>query len=72
MPKSCGGIISSRINAALEKKYGLDPIKTGLVTERLYVVNTDTANFYVYLCDGCIACFDTGYRPMVIKREMRR
>ncbi len=66
-----GKSISGRINAALEKKYGLDPIETGLVLDRLYVVNTDTANFYVYLGDGGIICFDTGYRPQVIKREMK-
>jgi glyoxylase-like metal-dependent hydrolase (beta-lactamase superfamily II) len=72
MPERRGGTISGRINAALEKKFGLEPIPTGTVTERISVVNTDTANFYVYRGSGAIACFDTGYRPLVAKRELQR
>jgi glyoxylase-like metal-dependent hydrolase (beta-lactamase superfamily II) len=63
---------SGGLSAALEKKYGLDPIQTGRITDRLYVVNTDTVDFYMYRDEGHIICFDAGYRPLVIRRELRR
>lgn len=71
MPEKHGGSIGSRINNALQKRYGLDPIETGMVMDRLSVVKTDTANFYIYQGGGGVACFDTGYRPRIIKRELR-
>lgn len=64
--------VSRKINAALEKKYGLDPIKTAIITDSLCVVNTDTANFYVYQNGAHVICFDTGYRPLIIRNELKR
>lgn len=63
--------IIGRLSAALEMKYGLDPIQTGKITENLYVVNTDTVDFYLLRDGESIICFDAGYRPLVIKRELR-
>lgn len=64
--------IGRKINATLEKKYNLDPIETARITDRLYVINTDTANFYVYQDGDFTVCFDTGYRPLIIKSELKR
>lgn len=64
--------VGQKINAALEKKYNLDPIETAMITDSLYVVNTDTANFYVYRDGDHTVCFDTGYRPLIIKSELKR
>jgi len=59
------------LSAALERKYGLDPIRTGRITENLFVVNTDTVDFYIYRDGDNIICFDSGYRPLIIRRELR-
>lgn len=63
--------ITNRINATLGKKYGLDPVDTGMITDNLYVVNTDTVDFYVYRDGAAIICFDTGYRPRLARRELK-
>lgn len=63
--------VSGRLSAALERKYGLDPIQTGKITENLYVVNSDTVDFYIIRDGDHLISFDAGYRPLVIKRELR-
>ena len=64
--------VGERLNAVIERKYGLDPVQTGKITENLYVVNTDTVDFYIYRGGGYAICFDTGYRPRVIRRELSK
>lgn len=71
MPDQKSRRFGARLSAALEKKYGLDPIQTGRITDRLFVVNTDTVDFYIYRDGENIICFDAGYRPLVIRRELR-
>jgi hydroxyacylglutathione hydrolase len=66
-----GDRLTGRISRSLEKKYGLQTIKTGCVTERLFAVKTDTVDFYVCLCGDKTVCFDTGYRPLVIRDQLR-
>lgn len=60
-----------KINSRLEQKFGLSPIETGAVTDRLFVVNTDSVDFYVYQYDGGAVCLDAGYRPRIARREFR-
>ncbi len=66
-----GDRIAGRINRTLEKRYTLQAIDTTAVTDRIYAVKTDTANFYVCQCSAGIACIDTGYRPLVIREQMK-
>ncbi len=66
-----GDRISGRISGAIEKKYTLHTIKTGVITGSLYAVNTDTVDFFVYRIDDKVICFDTGYRPLLIREELR-
>jgi len=67
-----GDRITGRISRALEKRYTLQAIDTTAVTDRICAVKTDTANFYVCLCGAGIACIDTGYRPLVIRDQLKR
>lgn len=65
-----GDRITEKINRALEKRYTLQATNTAAVTDRIYAVKTDTANFYVCLCGEGIACIDTGYRSLVIREQL--
>jgi glyoxylase-like metal-dependent hydrolase (beta-lactamase superfamily II) len=66
-----GDRITGRISDSLERKYSLNTMKTGAVAPDLYAVKTDTVNFFVFKSGGSVACFDTGYRPLVIQNELR-
>ena len=71
MTMRLGDTITGRISRAIEKKYTLQALKTGTITDRLYVVKTDTVNFFLYRSNESIICFDTGYRPLLIRDELR-
>lgn len=71
MTLKLGDKITGRISRAIEKKYTLHAIKTGIIAEHLYVVNTDTVDFFVYRTGENIICFDTGYRTLLIKEELK-
>ena len=65
-----GDSITERISDSLERKYRLKTMKTGAVAPDLYVVKTDAANFYILKSGESVACFDTGYRPLLIRSEL--
>lgn len=67
-----GSRINNKINASIEKKLSLHPIKTEVVMDNLYAVNSDTVNFFVHRSGERIICIDTGYRSLRIKSELRR
>ena len=71
MTNKLRGLISGRISQSIERKYTLNTIKTGVITDRLYVVNTDTVDFFVYQTGENIICFDTGYRTLLIRDELK-
>lgn len=48
------------------------PIKTQQLTENIYAVQTIISNFYIYTDGESTICFDTGYLPMLIKRELKK
>jgi hydroxyacylglutathione hydrolase len=48
------------------------PIKTQQLTVNIYVVRTIISNFYIYTDGENTVCFDTGYIPMLINRELRK
>ena len=66
-----GDRITGRISDSLERKYNLNTIKTGALAPDLYAVKSDAANFYILQSGASVACFDTGYRPLVIRSELR-
>jgi glyoxylase-like metal-dependent hydrolase (beta-lactamase superfamily II) len=71
MTSRLGDKLTGRISRVLEKKYTLQAIDTGAVTQRILAVRTDTVNFYICLCGDGIACIDTGYRPLVIRDQLK-
>lgn len=48
------------------------PIKTQKITENVYAVRTIISNFYIYTDGKNTVCFDTGYIPTIIKRELAK
>ena len=48
------------------------PIKTQQLTENVYAVRTLISNFYIYTDGENVICFDTGYVPLIIKKELRK
>jgi hydroxyacylglutathione hydrolase len=71
VPNSFRSRISDIINASIQKRLGVHPVKTEMVTDSLYAVNTGTVDFFVYLSGEYIICIDTGYKPTLIKRELK-
>jgi glyoxylase-like metal-dependent hydrolase (beta-lactamase superfamily II) len=50
----------------------LRPVKTGKITDNLYVVKTGTVNFFIYKCDEGIICIDSGFGKHLIMSQLNR
>ena len=48
----------------------MQPSKTGKIRDDLYVIQTGTVNFFVYLCDEGPICFDTGFAKNLIMGQL--
>jgi hydroxyacylglutathione hydrolase len=49
----------------------LCPAETGRIAENVYAVNDGCVNFYVYAKGGHAVCFDAGFRPGKIRRQLK-
>lgn len=56
--------------AIFVKMNHVNPIETGKITDKLFVVRTGTANFYIYKSGEDMVCFDSGFGKSQIIREL--
>jgi hydroxyacylglutathione hydrolase len=49
---------------------GIRPINTGIITDNLYAVKTETVNFFIYKSNEDTICIDSGFRKNLIIREL--
>ncbi len=56
--------------AIFVKMNHVKPIETGKITDKLLVVRTGTANFYIYKSGEDMVCFDSGFGKSQINREL--
>ena len=56
--------------AIFVKMNHVNPIETGKITDKLFVVRTGTANFYIYKSGEDMICFDSGFGKSQIIREL--
>ena len=72
MYKICTSFILNKIydifTAILVKMNHVNPIETGKITDKLFVVRTGTANFYIYKSGEDTVCFDSGFGKSQINR----
>ncbi len=60
------------LNSSLGRRYQLKPLETGRITENVWAVKTDTVNFFIVDTGDGLACFDAGYRRMLIRDELKK
>lgn len=46
--------------------------KTRKITENVFVVKTLVSNFFIYSNNGTFICFNTGFIPFIIHKELRK
>lgn len=46
--------------------------KTKKITENIFVVKTFISNFFIYSDGNTAICFDSGFMPLIINRELRK
>jgi glyoxylase-like metal-dependent hydrolase (beta-lactamase superfamily II) len=48
------------------------PMKTGIISDYLYAVNTGNVNFFIYKNGQNTICIDSGFKKKLILRELQR
>ena len=64
--------IISPLSASLGRKMQLRPLKTGRITPDVWAVRADMVNFFVVRTGDGFACFDAGYRRVMLKEELKK
>ena len=50
----------------------IKPVRTHKVSDNIYVIRTLISNFYIYTDGENTICFDTGYKPFIIRRALNK
>ncbi len=72
MPFRLNRRILAPINTSLERRLWLRPLATGRILEDVWAVQTDNVNFFLIDTGDGLACFDAGYRRVLIREELQK